>query len=134
MTVKTIIKSFLFILTVTFLGCEKDNETITINESDKLIGHWINPISIESELKLTRANSLKNDAYGISFLTKSACIERSSGWCGTPPLTFFDFKGTWTRNDTILIITIDNGINGLEDIKWKIKALNDNYLIIERIP
>ena len=133
MTMKTIIKSFLLLLIVTSLGCEKDNETITINESDKLIGHWVNPIYNDYELKLTRANSLKNDAYGISFLTVSTCIERSSGWCGTPPLTFFDYQGTWTRNDSILIITIASGINGLEAIQWEIKTLNDNYLIIERI-
>ncbi|MDP3946074.1 MAG: hypothetical protein Q8Q51_09270 [Lutibacter sp.] len=130
---KTIIKTVLFLLIVTSFGCEKDNETITINESDKLIGHWINSVSNDAELKLTRANSLKNDAYGISFLTKSQCIERSSGWCGTPPLTFFDYQGTWTRNDAILIITIASGINGLEAIQWEIKTLNDKYLIIERI-
>lgn len=130
---KTIIKSFLLLLIITSFGCEKDNETITINESDKLIGHWINPVSNDAELKLTRANSLKNDAYGISFLTESTCIERSSGWCGTPPLTFFDYQGTWTRNDSILIITIASGINGLEAIQWEIKTLNDKYLIIERI-
>ena len=133
MIMKTIMRTVLFLLIFTSIGCEKDNETITINESDKLIGHWINPISNDSELKLTRANSLKDNEYGISFLEKSNCIERSSGWCGTPPLTFFDFHGNWTRNDSDLIITIDSGINGMEDIKWKIITLNDKNLIIERI-
>jgi len=131
---KTIIKTVLFLLLITSFGCEEDNETITINESDKLIGHWINPTYNDLELKLTRSSSLRKDAYGISFLTENQCIERSSGWCGTPPLTFFDFQGIWTRNDAIIIITIDNGLNGLEDIKWQIKTLNDNNLIIERIP
>ena len=130
---KTIIKTVLILFIVTFIGCEDDNETIIIDESNNLIGHWVNPVYNDSELKLTRANSLKSDEYGISFLTKSQCIERSSGWCGTPPLTYFDFQGSWERNDSIIIITIDNGINGMEAIKWEIKTLNDNYLIIERI-
>lgn len=131
---KTTLRIVLFLLLFTTIGCEDDYETIIINESDKLIGHWINPISNYPELKLTRANSLKQDKYGISFLERSMCIERSSGWCGTPPLTYFDFQGTWTRNDSSLIISIGSGANGIEDIKWKIKTLNDQYLIIERIP
>lgn len=130
---KTIIKTAFFLLIVTFIGCEDDNETISINESNKLIGYWINPVYNESELKLERASSLKENEYGIAFLEESNCIERSSGWCGTPPITYFDFQGTWTKNDTIIIISIDNGINGLEEIKWEIKTLNDNYLIIERL-
>jgi len=128
---KTIIKSLLFLLIVIHIGCEKDNESIIINESDVLIGFWINPIYNDSELKLERANSLKKNEYGISFLIESKCIERSSGWCGTPPLTFFDFQGTWIKNDSIITIIIDNGINGLENINWRIKTLNDKYLIIE---
>ena len=130
---KTIIKMALFILTITFIGCEADNESITINESNKLIGYWINPVSADSQLKLERANSLKENEYGIAFLEESNCIERSSGWCGTPPITFFDFQGTWIKNDSIIIITNGNGINGLEEIKWEIKTLNDKYLILERL-
>lgn len=130
---KKIIKTVLLLLIITFIGCENDNESITINESDKLIGNWVNPNYTESELKLERASSLKENEYGIAFLAESSCIERSAGWCGTPPLTFFDFQGTWTKNGSIIIITIDNGINGLEEIKWEIKILNDNHLIIERL-
>lgn len=130
---KTIIKTLLFLFMISFIGCENDNESITINESNKLIGYWINPVYTDSELKLERANSLKENEYGIAFLEESNCIERSSGWCGTPPITFFDFQGTWTKNDSIIIITIDNGINGLEEIKWEIKILSDKYLILERL-
>jgi len=130
---KTIIKTLLFLFMISFIGCENDNESITINESNKLIGYWINPVYTDSELKLERANSLKENEYGIAFLEESNCIERSSGWCGTPPITFFDFQGTWTKNDSIIIITIDNGINGLEEIKWEIKTLSDKYLILERL-
>lgn len=127
---KTILKTVLFLLLVTTIGCSQENETIPINESDKLIGHWINPIYTGSELQLTRASSLKNNEYGISFLEKTQCVERSSGWCGTPPITFMDFQGTYTKNDSIIIITLDNG---MQNIKWKIKTLNDKTLIMERM-
>jgi hypothetical protein len=130
---KKILKTVLLLLLVTSFGCSQENETIPINESNKLIGHWINPVYSGSELQLTRANSLKNDEYGLSFLEKTQCVERSSGWCGTPPITFFDFKGTWTRTDSVLIMTIDNGLSGMQNIKWLIKTLDNNTLIIERM-
>jgi hypothetical protein len=130
---KTLLKTVLFLLLVTTIGCEDNNETIPINESNKLIGHWINPIYTGSELQLSRASSLKSDEYGLSFLEKTQCVERSSGWCGTPPLSFMDFQGTWTRTDSVLIMTIDNGLSGTQNIKWVIKSLDDKTLIMERI-
>lgn len=130
---KTILKTVLFLVLVTTFGCEDNDDTIAINESNKLIGHWINPVYTDSEIKLTRASSLKSDGYGLSFLEKTQCVERSSGWCGTPPLSFMDFQGTWTRTDSVLIMTIDNGINGMQNIKWTIKTLDDKTLILERI-
>ena len=36
---KTILKTVLYLLLVTTIGCSQENETIPINESDKLIGH-----------------------------------------------------------------------------------------------
>ncbi|OBX27254.1 hypothetical protein LX77_02780 [Gelidibacter algens] len=127
------IKILLLLLMVIHIGCDTDVESLQINESDKLVGHWIKPVANDTELKLDRANALKKDAYGISFLTESNCIERSSGWCGTPPLIFADFQGSWKRNDSIITITIDNGMNGLEAINWKIKTLDDQSLVIERL-
>lgn len=65
---KTIIKTVLFLFIVSFISCQDDNESISIDESNKLIGYWINPVSNNSELKLERTNSFKKDEYGISFL------------------------------------------------------------------
>lgn len=131
---KTILKTVLFLLLVTTIGCS-ENENISINESSKLIGHWINPVETGSQLQLTRASSLKSDGYGLSFLEKTQCVERSSwGWCATPPLTFTDFQGTYTYNDSIIVMTIDNaGSEGMQNIKWVVKTLNDNTLILERM-
>ena len=131
---KTILKTVLFLLIVTTIGCSPENDVKPINASNKLIGHWINPTynSNGSELQLTRASSLKDGEYGLSFLEETQCVERSSGWCGTPPITFSDFKGTWTKTDSVLMVTIDNGL-GMQNIKWVIKTLDDKTLIMERM-
>lgn len=125
---KTSIKVVLFLSLVLCFSCDDDNDSISIDQTDLLIGSWINPISVDDELKFKRASALKKNEYGISFLQKSTCVERSSGWCGTPPITFFDSQGTWTRKGNIITITIDNG---MEPIKWEIKTLDDDYLIVE---
>lgn len=125
---KTSIKVVLFLSLVLCFSCDNDNDSISIDQTDLLIGSWINPISVDDELKFNRASALKKNEYGISFLQKSTCVERSSGWCGTPPITFFDSQGTWTRKGNIITITIDNG---MEPIKWEIKTLDDDYLIVE---
>lgn len=130
---KTILKTVLLLVHVATIGCSQENEVIPINTSDKLMGHWVDSIYSGSELQLTRASSLKNNEFGISFLKKTQCVERSSGWCGTPPLSFMDFKGTYTKNDSIIIISIDNGLNGTQNIRWVIKTLDDKTLIMERI-
>lgn len=121
----------LALVLVSTTGCSQE-EITPIDESNKLLGHWINPVYAGTEIQLTRANSLKSNEYGISFLAESQCVERSSGWCGTPPLVYSDFKGSWTRTDAVVLVTISNGI-GLNDIKWSIKTLDDKTLIMERL-
>ena len=133
MTMKPLFKTLLLLLIVTHIGCDTSDDAIPINESDKLLGHWINPVANGSETQFERAKSLKSDAYGISFLIENNFIERSSGWCGTPPLIFADFQGAWEKDDSMITITIDNGMNGLENVNWKIKSLDDKQLVIERI-
>lgn len=127
---KTVYNIFLLLSLMVVTSCEKD-EVLIINESNLLIGSWINPVSTNSELKFERTNSLKINKYGISFLLQNECVERSSGFCGTPPLTYFDTKGTWSQEDQIITLFLDTG---LSHITWIIKTLDENYLIIERLP
>lgn len=56
---KTILKMIIVFVLITTMGCSQ-NETIPIDESNKLIGHWINPVYTETNIQLTRASSLKN--------------------------------------------------------------------------
>lgn len=134
MDMKSTIKFIFIIVFLTAVACNQDDEKISINESEKLIGYWIHPEYSNLEIKLTRSNSLKNNEYGISFFEDGLCIERSAGWCGTPPLVYTDYRGAWSRNGSDLVVSIGSGINGMEDIKWEIRELDDEYLIIKRIP
>lgn len=130
---KPLPKAFLFLFIIVHIGCDNDSDSIMIDESDMLIGYWINPAYSDSGTTFERANKFKNDAYGVAFLTENISLERSSGWCGTPPLIFADFQGEWQKKDSMVTITIDNGMAGVMDNHWKIKTLDEKHLVIERI-
>ena len=130
---KPLLKAFLFLIIIINIGCDNDSESLKIDESNMLIGYWINPVYTDSITTFERANRFKEDAYGVAFLTNDVSLERSSGWCGTPPLIFADFQGKWQKNDSIITITIDNGIAGVMDNHWKIKTLDEKHLVIERM-
>lgn len=131
---KSLLKVFLFLFIMVNIGCDNNSESVMIDASDSLIGYWINPDYSDSGMRLERSNRFKNNAYGVAFLTENISLERSSGWCGTPPLIFADFQGKWKKSDSIITITIDNGMGGVMDNHWKIKTLDEKHLIIERMP
>ncbi len=100
---KTLFKCLLILSFALFVGCD-DSDDITINASNKLIGYWLNQETEGLELRFKRAGSLKKDVYGIAFLSENECIERTSGWCGTPPISYFDMQGSWSQKDKIITI------------------------------
>lgn len=123
----------LLLISTLIFACNDNDDSIKIIQNNLLIGSWINPTNtgIDSEIKYERSNSLKENQYGISFLTQNVFIERSSGWCGTPPLVFDNYQGTWERKNSIIDISINNGFDGLSNIQWKIKSLDEKHLILK---
>lgn len=128
---KTVFRvTFIFVI-ITIVACN-NNDDIYINKNDKLLGTWINPVYVETTTTFDRARELKEDGYGVSFLSNQKFIERHSGWCGTPPLSFSNFEGNWEQSNSIVEITLDNGIIGMNSFSWKIISVNDTTLIVER--
>lgn len=129
---KTVNKMILFLSIIILIACEKSNEPI-VNNSDKLIGYWINPVAIDTVWKYERANSLKDNDYGFAFKSGQLFVERkNAGWCGTPPISYTDFDGTWTKNDSVINITVGYW-GGLADYQWKKILIDNNSLTIYRL-
>jgi hypothetical protein len=128
---KTTFQLILIFAILTIIGCNKSDD-IYIDNNDILVGNWIDPEYEDSKTIFKRANELKKDGYGISFLKNNIFIERHSGWCGTPPLTFANYEGEWERKDSIIYITINNGMAGNTSYYYKIISLNETTLIIEK--
>ena len=120
-------KIFLLVVTVTLLSCEGNNTII--DPDNLLLGVWVAPVYNADTTTFKRGNSLPDDGYGISFLQNGDILERTSGWCGTPPISYFNIEGTFSLNENL--ITISNN-NYPTSYGWRIVSLSDTELIVKR--
>ena len=123
------IKNFLIVIysILLVLGCSEDDSHL-IDESNLLVGVWVEPIYENEVLTFKRADELLDDAYGIWFKSQDVLIERTSGWCGTPPIIFYNYDGAWKQEDNLIEIDLEYRL-----IKWKIITVDKQNLIVEII-
>lgn len=90
-------------LLISLLACEnslKDNETSIDNS---IIGCWIyDEIINDSVYVFHRSDSLITNSAGYQFFTGDSLIMRTSGWCGTPPISYYNIKNMYSISDSIL--------------------------------
>ncbi|HET7732621.1 MAG TPA: hypothetical protein VFK73_02190 [Paludibacter sp.] len=124
-------KVILFFSLMALVSCGK-NEPV-MNDSEKLIGSWVNPVLIDTLWKYQRATTLKDNDYGLSFKEGQVFVERkNAGWCGTPPVAYDDFAGTWTKNDSLINITVAYW-GGLVSYQWKVISVDKDNLVVYKI-
>jgi hypothetical protein len=110
-----------------FLSCES-NEAL-INSENLLLGSWISPSYDLEATTYKRGSSLPDNDSGISFSENGEFIERSFGWCLTPPLSYSDYLGSFEVDQTLIKVTIASFTNSYQ---WRIILLTKNELIIKR--
>ena len=121
---------FLMIFSLIFLAsCDHDIDLKSEN-AELLIGNWISPLYIDSLVQYTRAGALKDDDFGISFKSENLLIERqNAGWCGTPPISYVNYNGTWSKTGDIIDISVDFW-GGKANRQWKVIAIDSKTLTI----
>lgn len=131
------VSKLLMLLGFTFFllfGCDKNEENDL--GSDMLAGYWINPQYQNDTITYQRSTALIDNEYGLQIRSNHKLIERkNSGWCGTPPVAYADFEGSWSKDDSIIRINVGYW-GGTTEIKWKLisvdnKELKVNVLNIE---
>lgn len=110
------------------MRCEPSEET-PIDTDNLLIGSWSQPEYDANTIAFKRVNQLPEDNYGLTFKTKGAFTERTSGWCGTPPLVFSDYSGNYTLSDAVISITQDHYPN---NYAWRILSLTEEELVLTK--
>ncbi len=110
-----------------FFSCETNK--IIVDADNLLAGNWSNVTYENETTTFKRVTSLEENAPGISFIKNGEFIERTSGWCGTPPLTFYNINGDWELENSVLKITTDSYLN---NYNWRIISLTEEELIVKR--
>jgi len=120
----------LLLFSIFFLtSCENDID-LKSDEAELIIGHWISPVYIDTLVQYTRAEGLNENDYGISFNPGNSLVERqNAGWCGTPPISFANYNGTWSKTGNVIDITVDFW-GGKANHKWKVIANDQKTLTI----
>lgn len=133
----TIISILIYLSFLSLISCNKindpNNEKIEINTQNLILGYWTNSITDDGNTFIfQRTSEFKND-YGLYFGENFNYIERNNvGGCGTPPITYGDFKGDFDLLDSNIIINVDFW-GGEAKINWKLISVNDSLLTLERV-
>ena len=117
----------LFLIIASFLpSCEKDN--IKIDPDNLLIGVWINDGFMDDITIYKRSDEFTNN-YCYHFKSDGTLTERQNeGWCGTPPISYADYEGTWEiMNDTLINITVGSW-NGDRSYRLDIESVDSEAL------
>ena len=119
-----------FVLLITAFGCEKNQLT----PDQDLAGYWINPQWDNSGLVIyDRADGFV-EGYGIAFFEDGSLLERKNeGWCGTPPISYGDFTGTWEEQEEDIIKINSTYWGGTLELTWKIISVDETTLVVEII-
>lgn len=91
------------------LACEKEGVDLeALGENMDIIGTWVENGYTEDLRLLKRSSDLDPSKYGFSIEDDGSFLERkSSGWCGTPPISYENFEGSWVAlSDSLLDITV----------------------------
>ncbi|WP_430936828.1 hypothetical protein [Saccharicrinis sp. 156] len=127
-----ILHILVILLLFTCLACENENEPAMHPESN-ITGYWINPVYYNNIVTYERSYQLMDHEYGLAIKSDNSLIERkNAGWCGTPPLSYADFEGSWSTKDSTIYITVGYW-GGTTEYEWKIMRIKEKLLSIEVI-
>ncbi|MDX2430683.1 MAG: hypothetical protein QNK35_07110 [Bacteroides sp.] len=96
-------------------ACEKDQVQLeALGENSSILGTWVevndDPLLVPEDgiSRFARSADFDPDSYGFAFHEDGLFTERkNAGWCGTPPIAYDNFEGTWEPlSDTLIDITV----------------------------
>lgn len=102
-----------------------------LGENEGIVGTWIDNGYSGDTLLLYRAGELDSQNYGFTINDDGTFIERkNAGWCGTPPISYDNFEGTWeVVSDSLLDITVAYW-GGMMTYQIRIISVDDKKLSI----
>lgn len=99
-------RSAFIILLISIIPGSCSKNDVRIDPDNLLIGVWNHSEFKDNTYIYTRSQEFIDD-HCYKFNNDGTLVERkNSGWCGTPPVTYGDYSGTWSIiNDTLIQVT-----------------------------
>jgi hypothetical protein len=121
-----ILKLLIVISIFLFTGCSKTK----INND--LYATWVFSKHENQIHEYVKGSNFIEDRPGIKFKRNGEIIKRQNvGWCGTPPVTYDNYPGSWTSiSDNSINITYEYW-GGTGNQNWKIIDLTNQTLKIK---
>jgi hypothetical protein len=91
------------------VSCQEDlRDAEALGENEGIIGTWVEEGYDQDVTLLERASGLDPSSYGFIISGDGIFTERkNAGWCGTPPIAYENFEGSWEAlSDSLLEITV----------------------------
>lgn len=102
-------KLLLIVLVLVSISCEKELVDLeALGENEAIIGTWIEDGYKEDMTLFKRGDQLDSSKYGFTIEDNGSFTERkNSGWCGTPPIAYANYEGSWLAlSDSLIEITV----------------------------
>jgi len=113
-----------------FLSCEKVDNVKSYKGNEGLKGVWVYRAYQDSIAVYSSEAQLDEDLPGFMFFDSAKFIERkNAGWCGTPPIAYSNYNGTWNNTDSLVNITVGYW-GGMASYKWIVMSLTTDTLKI----
>ncbi len=102
-------------------------------EKDKgLLGHWIYDSVSEEGITYSKKSDFVRSKPGIAFLANGKLIKRqNAGWCGTPPISYSNFDGTWKWDNENTISLSYAFWGGTINEVWEIDFTKEKILSVK---
>jgi len=99
----------------------------------KIVGVWLfgECSSTETLTCLNKVSKFDNDQAGIQFKKNGKLVKRqNSGRCGTPPISYGNYNGTWKATGESTLTITYAFFGGTMEEDWKIIETSDKKLKI----
>lgn len=98
-----------------------------------IIGTWVKLEYANSTTKLKNERIFDRNKGGVQFKADGTLSYRqNASWCGTPPITYKNYSGTYTLNRRDSTIdALYQFWGGQMDVKWKIKNISATALELQ---
>ncbi len=97
------------IVVVMLVSCEKELMDLeALGSNVGIVGTWVENEYKGDTLFLQRSGQMDIEKYGFTINDDGTFLEhKNAGFCGTPPISYDRFDGTWEAvSDSLLDITV----------------------------